>query len=115
MHVILYIAHNKKITKWQNKLMAHWKTLQNIIKNHWKSSVWFEWEVSLFFFLQYFVRWKILWDMQFKYIYTVYTQEIWFCNSLTQFFFNLIFNLGQGNQFKSTVTYYKFKIDVVGE
>lgn len=22
MHVILYIAHNKKITKWQNKLMA---------------------------------------------------------------------------------------------
>lgn len=53
--------------------------------------------------------------MQFKYIYTVYTQEIWFCNSLTQFFFNLIFNLGQGNQFKSTVTYYKFKIDVVGE
>lgn len=37
--------------------------------------------------------------MQFKYIYTVYTQV----------------NLGQGNQFKSTVTYYKFKIDVVGE
>lgn len=53
--------------------------------------------------------------MQFKYMYTVYTAEILVCNSLTQFFFNLIFNLSQGNQFKSTVTYYKFKIDVVGK
>lgn len=53
--------------------------------------------------------------MQFKYMYTVYTAEILVCNSLTQFFFNLIFNLSQGNQFKSIVTYYKFKIDVVGE